>query len=458
MPDTSLRVAEQIEAIIQQSVPTANVGIVLEEAKTGRVLYERLSAKPFCPASNVKLLTAAASLLSLGSDYRFKTVIKIENKALQQGKLLGNVFIEFNGDPSLTILDFKELLSGLKKAGIRQITGDIVIDNTRFEKPNYAPGWTWDSLPWYYTAPVTAVILNENYISLIVRGNKTTGKKAQISFVDGNEGKIKVISELVSVSEFAANNECQIQAEMNDQNDLSLKGCWPYQTQATTLSFAIKNPDLYATRLIIEVLKSENIELMGKVIIGKAPLNLKIIASHESKPLTELLKEVLRESNNIYADSLFKTLGAEKFQYGTFQAGTRAIQAVLAKPTGIRFADLRIVDGSGASRYNLVAPQDFARLLLTMYHDNKVGKDFINALTSSGDENGNLRYRMGSADLKDKIRAKTGTLLGISALAGYLSVHDKDFIVVIAIDHALQNGEYLKHVEDELCRVLVNFD
>jgi len=88
MPDTSLRVAEQIEAIIQQSVPTANVGIVLEEAKTGRVLYERLSAKPFCPASNVKLLTAAASLLSLGSDYRFKTVIKIENKALQQGKLL----------------------------------------------------------------------------------------------------------------------------------------------------------------------------------------------------------------------------------------------------------------------------------------------------------------------------------------------------------------------------------
>ena len=70
--DTSLRAAEQIEAIIQQSLPTANVGIILEEAKTGRVLYERLSAKPFCPASNVKLFTAAASLLSLGSDYRFR--------------------------------------------------------------------------------------------------------------------------------------------------------------------------------------------------------------------------------------------------------------------------------------------------------------------------------------------------------------------------------------------------
>jgi D-alanyl-D-alanine carboxypeptidase/D-alanyl-D-alanine-endopeptidase (penicillin-binding protein 4) len=267
-----------------------------------------------------------------------------------------------------------------------------------------------------------------------------------------------VIPDLVTVSEFAANNECQIQAEMNDQNDLSLKGCWPYQTQPTTLNFAIKNPDAYATRLIVEALKSESIELMGKVVVGKAPLNLKIIASHESKPLTELLKEVLRESNNIYADSLFKTLGAEKFQHGTFQAGTRAIQAVLTKPTGIRFADLRIVDGSGASRYNLVAPKDFARLLLTMYHDNKVGKDFINALPSSGDENGNLRYRMGSVDIKDKIRAKTGTLQGISTLAGYLtSVHDKDLIVVIAIDHTLQNGEYLKHVEDELCRVLVNF-
>ncbi len=448
-------VTEQVESLIHNILPNASVGIMLQEAETGEVLYERRAQELFTPASIVKLFTAAASLLSLGPDYRFETAIQVDQNILPQARV-NNLYVYFSGDPSLTRDDLKQLIVKIKASGIREISGNIIVDNTHFRTPNYAMGWSWDSLAWYYAAPITSIILNENQVPIRLNTSRL-GEKAEVICESKECEGIHLHTEVISVSENEAETNCQIQVDMNQQNTLNLKGCWPYRTTPTTLRVALKEPYALAEKLILETLKDENIKLDGKIMVGTIPSDLKIIASHYSKPLSELLKNVLQNSNNIYADSLLKTLGVKEFQQGTFQAGIRALKAILSKPTSIDFEALRLLDGSGASRYNLITPQQMARLLLTMYHDKKVGGDFQKTLAISGGEEGNLSKRMNSLDAQGRILAKTGSMVNISALAGYLRTQtNKNLIFVIMIDHVIEGREKLKAFEDELCHLFVS--
>ncbi|HXH54829.1 MAG TPA: D-alanyl-D-alanine carboxypeptidase [Gammaproteobacteria bacterium] len=123
------QMSTEIESFIQRGLPNASVGIVVLEADSGKILFERRAKEPFPPASTTKLFTAAASLLSLGADYQFQTAVKIAKKDLLQNKLNGNLTIQFSGDPTLSTTDLKQLIAGIKTAGIHQINGNIIIDN-----------------------------------------------------------------------------------------------------------------------------------------------------------------------------------------------------------------------------------------------------------------------------------------------------------------------------------------
>src|SRR5690349_2667937 len=140
----------EAQSFIQKGLPNASVGVIVLDANTGETLFESRAKEPFPPASTTKLFTTAASLLSLGTNYQFQTAVKIDKKALQKDKLKGNLYVQFSGDPSLTISDLKQLMTDIKTAGIRQISGNIVIDDSRFQAPDYPMGWTWNSMVWYY--------------------------------------------------------------------------------------------------------------------------------------------------------------------------------------------------------------------------------------------------------------------------------------------------------------------
>lgn len=455
-PISSTEASQKIETLIQQKMPNSNVGIFVQDAKTGNVLYERRAAENFLPGSTTKLLTAAAALIGLGTDYTFETSIKIDPDSLKSGTLTGDVFMQFTGDPSLRIQDLQALIKQMKSAGITQIVGDVVIDNTRFQGPNYALGWSWNSLPWGFAPPITTIILNENKAMLNITPSKTLGEKATLAMAEDEPIRLNITHDVVSVSESDAKEKCQIMMDINSQNEVTAYGCWPAKESSDSLKIAIQNPTILARQVIADALKAEQIKLTGQIALGTPSKELKTIASHRSKPLSDLMKTVLQDSNNIYTESLIKTLGVQFFKQGNFHAGVAATKDILAKHLGLDTSNIRLQDGSGLSRYTAISPQHFGRILYGMYNSKQYSKVFRESLSISG-EAGTLKNRMTSFDLSGQVFAKTGTMLGTSSLAGYLNARNKqDVIFVIMINNATAEKEELRNFENALCEIFTS--
>ncbi len=455
---------KKIESLIQQHIPNTKVGIILQNAKTGETLYKYHADEAFTPASCTKLLTAAAGLLYLGPDYHYETAIKIKNNSMLGNIVNGDIYFQFSGDPSLTSQDLKALIKELRNAGVLVIKGNIIIDDTRFKGLNYGLGWIWNSLWWYYSAPITTVMLNQNAVQVELSPTKAIGEKI-VATLDPNEAsRITLRQDLISVSEEDAGKNCIISIDTNAQNDIELKGCWPVQAEKSTLKIAFKDPNYYARKVIMEAFKEEELRFVGEIKEGvsiKDDQDLKTVAVHNSQPFTELLKPILQDSNNIYTESVTKTLGFMRLQEGSFQGGVRAIQEILSEKLKFDTKNMRLMDGSGLSRYNLITPHQFADLLFGMYKNKTFADTFRNTLATTG-ENGTLKDRgdqkpQGEETPSGKIYAKTGSLMGVSTLSGYITTKKgEDLIFSIMIDDALQDKKIIKNFEDELCRLFSN--
>ncbi len=435
---------------IQSNYPTQTLGMIVQDAKTGKVLYEKQSKEAFEPASTTKLFTAAAMLLEFGPQFQYETTLKFNTNDKKEQVLKGNIYIQFTGDPSFSRQDLTQLIKAIKDFGIEKIAGNIIIDNTRFQAPYYAWGWTWNSLPWYFSAPITTVIVDENSVGVRFTSNQSLGGKATLSYLKplplGN-----ITQHVITVTERESNEECEIMLSMDDKNNLQAGGCWPKHDTADDLKLAIKNPDYLVQKLILEDLKASHITFSGKINFEKMPENLETISRHLSPALQDLIKPVLQDSNNIYSDSFFKTLGFKRFQKGSFQAGGRAFQAIAEEKLQLSVNDIKLWDGSGGSRYNLISPASLGKLLYMMYNHPTLSKIFIDAMSIAG-ETGTLKKRFLSSDLKGKIRAKTGSLQNESTLAGFITTqNNKDLIFVIMINNSPKDASSLERIHDEIC-------
>lgn len=444
------RTAQKIKGLIKNSLADASVGVVVQDANTGKLLYDYQAQKNFTPASTTKLFSAAAALLELGPDFVYET-------ALYYSPASGDVAIKFSGDPTLKVTELYSLLAALQTKS-KVIKGDLWIDDTIYQGPLLGHGWTWDSTSWYHAAPVSAIILNKNQFGVTLFSAAAPGSKVEARFDPAYPGATlrKLKTNLIAVTTEQSENICQISAEVDEDNNLKLNGCWPIANEPTHLRLALKNPRKNAELLIREALTKLDLKLNGTIRFGKTPAKLDKIAHHNSEPLHVLLNAVLAHSNNLYAETLLKTLGARRFGVGSFKTGVLAMQRTLEGVTGIDFAKARLFDGSGESRYNLLTAQQLARLLYTMQQETTLKPYFKQALAASG-VSGTLQKRFTSFDTKNNIHAKTGSLSGVSALAGYLRTRrDRELIVTIMINGAMQDGPALREFENKLCYYLVN--
>lgn len=434
--------SDALDEFIQQKLPNAQVGVVIQSAETGDILYQRQADNLFYPASNTKLFLAAAALRQLGKDFRFETRLLSDNKS---------IYLQFNGDPSLTASDVNKLIQTLKEKDIQTIKGNFVIDDSAFSGPMYGPGWTWDSIPWYYSAPVSAIIINENKTQVNVLESKKLKKPVKFAY-RAQFPKMKVNANVTGVTKEAAEKECQLNV-IQKHDEIHLDGCWPIDSTPKTLELSLQDPRYIAVQAVKQALKDNNIKLKGNLVFGKTNQKSKTIATHRSKPLPELLKPVLEDSNNLMTDAITKTLGISHKGEGTFQQGVNAIKATLSNAYNLPSDGYKLYDGSGASRYTLISVAYIAELLYQMYKD-PLFQEFQQALPRAG-ATGSLDYRMKDSDLINKLAAKTGSAKGTSALSGYLKAkNDKIYIFSIVINQSLDKTENLKLIEDKFCKLL----
>jgi D-alanyl-D-alanine carboxypeptidase/D-alanyl-D-alanine-endopeptidase (penicillin-binding protein 4) len=436
----------------QRQIPNTTFAMLVQDAKTGKVISQIRGDEFFYPASNTKLFTAAAALKFFGADFQFQTTLHATLAAMQDGIIKDDVALVFRGDPSLKSQDIFSLLSKLKESGVKEINGNFIVDDTAFSGPEYGPGWTWDSLHWYFSAPVSAIILNENMVQFQIQKADKVNAPLVIKQSFATIPLLPLKAKVRAASSEEAEKKCELSLHVKN-NEINLDGCWPIDKTPTTIGIALDNPRELAKILILQDLKKLNIRFDGKVVFKAAP-TMPIVASKKSPPINILLTKVLSESNNIYTEALTKVLGLSHLGKGSFQSGTQAIQAILTKESKLDFSRLHIRDGSGQSRYNLISAQQITNLLYYLYHD-PCFPIFYAALSVNG-KTGSLATRLNQGALVGKIVGKTGSANGSSALAGYFKGNrGNDYIFSLLINQATQNQYALKAFEDNVCLLLL---
>lgn len=445
----------QILPLLEHQLPRAAIGIAVADAKTGHVLYEHNAFQAFNPASCGKLFSTSASLFSLGPDYRFSTDVYYNKTDLVDGTLQGNLTIKFSGDPSLTVDKLKQLVSRIRESGVKRIAGDVVIDNTVFLPPWHGPGWSQEDLNWSFAAPITSIIINQNALAVSVTSNPILNKPATLNLVDGPlKSFVKLSQRVNTVTYEQSMDACQINVDIDEKNNINFSGCWPSSEQPQLLNMAVRNPDEMARAVLAHLFSESNIKLEGKIVTGSLSDKLPVVVRVESLPLKTLITTVLKESNNVYAEAITKTLGRHVYHEGSFLAGSRAIKSILSKTADIDFTQAVLVDGSGQSRYDLVTPRQIVRLLHVMGNDDKFADIFINALPESGTD-GTLSGRMQSADLAHHIHAKTGSFQGTSTLSGYMTTKSgKQIIFSMLINHVVGDLAQARALQSKIATVL----
>ncbi len=449
-PEVVAVLASGIDRVLIPVGATHQWGIMVTDVATGQVIYTHQADAWMTPASTQKIVTAVVATKELGERYRFKTRLWTSG-LIKKGVLHGSVTLEFSGDPTLAHSDVLSLLVELKKSGIHRITGSVYLDTHSRSPIPYAPGWMWDDLSFRHGAPAGAIVIDENSFPIELIWSK---KHRRAILKQGMpKGSVRFSNKVKKQS--GSVFKCPLLVYSHDNNHYELSGCMPHDRSDKKLWLAIRNPKKYASFIVRDALKNMNIQGDGRIEEHRKARHSHLLATHYSKALPVLIKKMLKESDNVIANALLEALGAHHYhEAGSWQNGTQTVKERLGKLLGLPENSWRIVDGSGASRYNVLSPHVLVSLLESVYQDPLLARVIISALPTGG-KDGTLKERMRSAGLRGVVHAKTGTMTGVSALSGFINRPDGHVLVFAVMANGLLSRARMAHAwEDAVCQVL----
>lgn len=454
----------RIDHILSDSaLVRSRVGIKIVSLRNGETLYERDSHLLFHPASNQKLLTSATALALLGPAFEFSTRTACDSGAVHDSTIVGDLFLIGGGNPDLTIAQLFELAQQLRQAGVREVTGNLVCDDFYFDDVRWGSGWMWDDDPSSDCPRLTALTLNDNAIVVTVTPGDSIGKVANV-VLDPPTDFVQVVNTSVTVPARAGWQidslpmpPLKIERRwQRNENTFVVDGVIGTDQAPQTSTINVLSPEIFAGTLFREVLQLAGIVVRGMVLRGLAPPRPPTLAEHR-QPLLATLINLNKISDNLSAELILKTLGAEQFgRPGSAEKGVRAMRLFLSS-VGVDTMAMQIADGSGVSRYNLITPAGIVDLLTAMWHNFKLRSEFIATLPIAGVD-GTLDNRMRGTPAEGIVHAKTGTINGVSALSGYAATFDgEELVFSMMMQPYLVNTSAVRSVQDRICAELCAF-
>lgn len=438
-------------AFSQAPLDTAYTGMVLQtQGPTPRTIYSRHGDRLFTPASTMKLLTTAAAAHQLGGDYRLRTSVY----GNPSGEGIAALRVVGRGDPSLTTAELDRLAQQLAQSGVRQVTR-LVLDDSYF--PGFATNatWEWEDAQWAYAAPVNSLILNRNAIALQVAPTQV-GSPLSLTWAQPlPAGPLPLVNDAITVAAGAAPVPLALWRP-GDTPTLRVTGQMAQGSNPRTVNLAVLNPAQQVAAAMAQALRRQSVPVGQTVITQTAsPVTDPELAAVESPEVRDLMRLANRDSDNLYAEVLFKTLGVTAGgagQGGTVaeasRAGGEAVRAALTE-LGVNATALRLADGSGLSRHNLVSPAALVETLQVMT-THPQGRAFRESLAIAG-QSGTLSNRLRGTVLEGRLQGKTGALTGNVSLAGYLQPPDYEPLVFsLVINHSNQHASLLRQKIDEI--------
>ncbi|QOV68301.1 serine-type D-Ala-D-Ala carboxypeptidase [Citrobacter sp. BDA59-3] len=413
--------AANVDEYINQLPDGANLALMVQKVGAQEPDIDYHGKQMALPASTQKVITALAALLQLGPDFRFTTTLESKG-TVTDGVLKGDLVARFGGDPTLKRQNIRNMVAILKKSGVQKIEGNVLIDTSIFASHDKAPGWPWNDMTQCFSAPPAAAIVDRNCFSVSLYSAQKPGDLAYIRVA--SYYPVNMFSQVRTLARGSSEGQyCELDVVPGDLNRFTLTGCLPQRTDPLPLAFAIQDGASYAGAIIKAELKDAGITYTG-TLLRQTQVNEPgtVIASTQSAPLHDLLKLMLKKSDNMIADTVFRMIGHAHFGVpGTWRAGSDAVRQILRQQAGVDIGNTIIADGSGLSRHNLIAPATMMQVLQYIaQHDSEL--NYISMLPLAGYD-GSLQYRAGlhEAGVDGKVSAKTGSLQGVYNLAGFIT-------------------------------------
>lgn len=421
----------------------ARWGAFVMSLKDGRVLYSRDGDKLFTPASNMKIYTTAVALDLLGSDFRWRTSVYASTEPTADGVIDGDVTLYGRGAPDLDSKNgLPTLADQMQRRGVHRVRGKIIGDESYFRGEQYGIGWQWNDLQWYYGAQPSALSVDENAVEVTLGpGNKSAGPASVI--ITPNDSRLELANNATTGERDAATT-IGIKRGLSN-NDVVVWGEFPIGGHAYSAFLSIYDPALRAATIFKQLLNARGIQVDGDAATRDSraseanrfdPQKAIELAYIESAPLANIVRTTNKESNNLYAELILRTLGREKgasipdpnphkeAARGDDQAGVAVIKRWLSDH-GINAISLALHDGSGLSRLDLITPESAARLL-AIAAQASWGQSFYDSLPVAGHD-GTLQSRL--VNVTGRIVAKTGSLTYDHSLSGYATTQSGNILV-----------------------------
>ena len=451
------------------TLTNAGFGIQVVALPSGHLVYETNAHRPFVPASTTKTFTSALALDRLGADYRIKTSLLARTAPDKAGVIAGDLVVYGRGDPSFHSgwgaahdgQDLIRLVEALAGVGVKEIRGDLVCDDSHFRGPAHGLGWAWDDLLESYAAPVSALSLNDNLVRVEVVPGKTMGSPALLRVSPPQPSDLQ-FNPVIQTSN--TNTPARIEVSRDSGvTAVRIAGTIPWGSPPLFLEVPVPNP----ARYFGERLRSE-LERMGIRVAGTVRLEreldtgaLREVASVHSAPMGELVKSMMKPSNNMAAQLLWLQCGAIVSEYPsdaelewpklgrTTDASRRSMEAML-KRLEIPTTEVQLEEGSGLSRANLITPAALVRLMATM--DRHAWSAAWREALPIGGRDGTLRNRFKQGPAFERVIAKTGSLRNVATLSGYVTSHSgQRYAFAVMIN---QNTEGTAKARGEIDRLI----
>jgi D-alanyl-D-alanine carboxypeptidase/D-alanyl-D-alanine-endopeptidase (penicillin-binding protein 4) len=456
-------------------------GIEAVDLDTGKSVFSRDASSLFTPASNTKLFTAALALDRLGTDFRFYTRVLSRQIPDAAGVIHGPLYLVGGGDPNLSAREVpyrkgpangnplrwaNELADQVASRGVKRITGGVVGDDTWYVWEPHPEGWTVDDTLYDYGAPVSALTVNDNGLTLTIRPGALAGDRAELELsppLEYYQIDNRVRTTASASQGHTEEHKVYVEREPGSRQ-LRLWGAMPLSAPPEMLTVAVDDPCEYAARALRFALEQRGIVVEGGVAVRHRFANEPAsqatasppsfeLARHESAPLIDDLGITAKISQNLHAELALRAVARARGGAGSRQEGLAEMKAFLGR-IGIEPEAYSFRDGSGLDRAALVTPAAVVKLLRYMYASPE--RDRWVALLPVAGQDGTLSERFGDGVVAGRIHAKTGTLAHVAALSGYGERSSGGWIAFsILVNNYNGSAAEMRRIIDRICTLIL---
>jgi D-alanyl-D-alanine carboxypeptidase/D-alanyl-D-alanine-endopeptidase (penicillin-binding protein 4) len=407
----------------------AHWGILIVDPGSGDTLYSRNAGKLFMPASNMKILTSSTALTRLGPDYRYRTPF-VARGTISNGTLNGDLLVVGRGDPSVSdhmlrdaMIPLHAIADSIAARGIHHVTGRVVPFGDAFPGEVLGFGWSYDDFEDSYSAPIDELLFNEGFSELHVHGGDAAGTPALVTVGPAHSfPRVRSLATTVAAVGDSARRRANTLRVRKDSTtwDVILEGQIAVR-DTTTIEVTHHNPGAAYVAAVAEALADKGISVDGGWSDTTARTDTLVTLT--SPPLSDILKALMKPSQNQIAEMLFRTLAI-----GQPADSARAVVERQIAFWGVPVPTEAVVrDGSGLARYDYISPRTVVRILDAM-HKSPNFQVFYDALPIGGVD-GTIRNRMKGTPAEGNVHAKTGSVAQSRSLSGYVTTADQHLLI-----------------------------